>query len=215
MAPNTTHKGKKYGLSKTGYYIRSEPLHIRVWEDLHGPIPEGMVIHHINGDKTDNNIDNLVCLTRRDHGLIHPGRHSPLSEKEIEALRNRVKKTWKNTPYRLLICEHCGNEFETRCPRKTRFCSQKCASNAEYRRRKIIERCQLCGSEFLTDSKRPGKACSHKCAALLLSQQRSKAPKLIHCAECGGGFLSKAARERFCSKKCANKSYNRARRRRK
>lgn len=35
------------------------------WEQVHGPIPKGMHIDHINGDKHDNRIENLRCVTPR------------------------------------------------------------------------------------------------------------------------------------------------------
>ena len=46
-------------------------LHRACWEAYHGPIPDGHVVHHIDGDKWDNEIDNLACLTRADHIAIH------------------------------------------------------------------------------------------------------------------------------------------------
>lgn len=38
-------------------------VHRLVWEEANGPIPEGMVIDHINQDKLDNSLDNLRCIT--------------------------------------------------------------------------------------------------------------------------------------------------------
>lgn len=43
-----------------------------IWEAVHGPIPEGMQINHINGIKTDNRLVNLECVTpsgNRQHAL--------------------------------------------------------------------------------------------------------------------------------------------------
>ena len=36
-----------------------------IWESFNGPIPEGMTIDHINGEKADNRLDNLRCCTMR------------------------------------------------------------------------------------------------------------------------------------------------------
>lgn len=41
--------------------------HRVIWEAVHGPIPDGMVINHKNGKKTDNRIDNLELATQHEN----------------------------------------------------------------------------------------------------------------------------------------------------
>lgn len=45
--------------------------HHLVWEAVHGPIPEGIEIHHIDGDKHNNDLENLAGLTKSDHQKTH------------------------------------------------------------------------------------------------------------------------------------------------
>ena len=56
----TSHKGK------------SILKHRKVWIDKYGAIPSDCIIHHIDGNKFNNKIENLECLTRAIHRYQHP-----------------------------------------------------------------------------------------------------------------------------------------------
>ena len=50
---------------------RKTYLHRYVWEQVIGPIPEGIHIHHIDGDVTNNDIANLAAVTLSGHMRLH------------------------------------------------------------------------------------------------------------------------------------------------
>lgn len=62
-------KEKEYNFVKVNGYIKSESRYI--WEKNYGKIPKGMIIHHVNGNKKDNRIENLQLLTFQEHMKIH------------------------------------------------------------------------------------------------------------------------------------------------
>lgn len=75
---------KRLGLSrdkKTAAILRQPPksVHERtcrqmartIWKRVNGEIPENHHIHHIDGDFTNNNLSNLICLSARDHLILH------------------------------------------------------------------------------------------------------------------------------------------------
>lgn len=55
-------------------YVRE---HILVWEAANRPLPKVWVIHHLNGIKNDNRLENLVALPKKNH-------HGWLVQQEIQ-----------------------------------------------------------------------------------------------------------------------------------
>jgi hypothetical protein len=47
--------------------------HILVWRHFKGTIPKGMEIHHKDGDKLNNEIDNLELIDSLSHRHLHAG----------------------------------------------------------------------------------------------------------------------------------------------
>lgn len=46
-------------------------LHRLIYEEYHGDIIDGYIIHHIDGNSVNNNPDNLVMMSRENHNKIH------------------------------------------------------------------------------------------------------------------------------------------------
>ena len=70
--------------------------HRVVWEQANGPIPKGYVVHHLNGVKDDNRLENLACTSRASHG---PRLHADptLYEARIRDLEARVRELERET----------------------------------------------------------------------------------------------------------------------
>lgn len=45
--------------------------HRLVWEKHCGPIPAGYIVHHINGDMSDNRLENLELMSHAEHNSRH------------------------------------------------------------------------------------------------------------------------------------------------
>lgn len=67
--------------------------HILVWEKQNGEIPKGFHIHHKNGNKQDNRIENLECMDGKDHLRLIPKKLEMIRQLEDEnsKLKQRVE----------------------------------------------------------------------------------------------------------------------------
>lgn len=83
----------KHGLPTCGHQF--------VWETVHGPIPAGMTINHINGVKDDNRLVNLELVSQSDNmhhayrtGLIdkvgEAHHHAKLNEEKVRFIRTNA-----------------------------------------------------------------------------------------------------------------------------
>jgi hypothetical protein len=72
--------GKKYSIEPSGYYMctsvgpqgHRKRLHDVMWEEKWGlEVPKGCVIHHLDWNKSNNTVENLVCLTCEEHERVH------------------------------------------------------------------------------------------------------------------------------------------------
>jgi hypothetical protein len=73
--PFVIFNGKKYTKRNTGYFGRTTDdrtlLHRDVWELNNGKIEKGFDIHHIDGDKENNELSNLECLSKSEHTRLY------------------------------------------------------------------------------------------------------------------------------------------------
>lgn len=141
-----------------GYYFqhRGVRLHRTVWQHFHGPIPEGFHVHHIDGDRSNNQRSNLELLEGSNHLSGHMGQ-----AERRNASRSRIGKVqraaakWHGSPdgldwhrdqyerhcrsavlasYVDGKCSECGKPFHG--PKFQKFCHANCKARALRKRRK-------------------------------------------------------------------------------
>ena len=78
---------------RKGHRYRFE--HTMVWEAANGPLPDQWVIHHINGQKDDNRLENLEAMPRKKHNHRHSEHDRRILELEAEVrqLRKQLSGT--------------------------------------------------------------------------------------------------------------------------
>ena len=179
---------------KTGYYLSSKKingkrirLHIYIWEKYNGKIEKGYHIHHIDGNKYNNEIENLTKILEKDHLSYHARN---LTEETKQKMRENLliyavpksvhwhsteegkkwhsqhgKNVFGNLSYIKYHCTYCGKDFESRKRYReedNRFCSNACKSN--FRRKSgvddIVKMCEVCGNEYKENKYRKTKKCS-------------------------------------------------------
>src|SRR5579885_2567529 len=160
----------RYYFGKRGY-----GLHRAVWEFHNGPIPSGNHVHHKNENTLDNRIENLECLTPKEHAQRHPDHTWEGMEEHLENIRGKAaewhsseegrewhrqhgKDCWKDRIPKKYVCQECGKEFESLCPGNAygiKFCSTICAERARYKsgRRKKEQICKQCGKTYMGSNK--------------------------------------------------------------
>lgn len=190
--------GLKFNLDKkTGYYLssamilknRQERMHRYVWRFYFGEIPKNHHIHHKNGNKQDNLIENLELISSNNHMALHAKEYTknniekvnihlkeinPLSKEwhKSETGRQWHKNHYKNSKDALhekfsKKCLSCQIEFEN--IKNSKFCSNKCKS--KFRRDNMLDNitkiCGVCNNEYFCSKYSKSKSCSRKCGKSL------------------------------------------------
>lgn len=132
LKSTTVHfKGRIFYKNTRGYYQASGGpgpvrLHRAIWEDQHGPIPDGYHIHHTNNNRDDNRLENLECMSAKDH-FAHHAATSWITRSE------RARERRENAPLVAKTCVVCCEEYKSK--HVSRYCSGKCRLRA-FRQRK-------------------------------------------------------------------------------
>lgn len=172
---------------KTGYYLNStirKRLHRYVWEHEVGTIPKGCHIHHLNGDKSDNRIENLAILTASGHQRLH-GQEIERKERARKNFEKNARpaavawhkseagREWHSESHKGMKmprtekeCAVCGKSFLG--TKLQRFCSNAC--KAKNRRDigadNVPMVCEVCGKTFMGSRFKTQKTCSVECRSI-------------------------------------------------
>lgn len=127
-----------YRLGGVNGYFKNDGkyIHRKVWEYHHGEIPKGIQIHHIDEDKSNNDISNLMSMTISEHSSYH----------------SKIRRKGKGFPKEALLVASVWHKSEE--GRKWH------SEHASKPKEKIVLKCVQCSFEFLGVKK---KTCSPGC----------------------------------------------------
>lgn len=186
--------GLKYTRNVEGTYYKCAAthgyLHRAVWEFYNGKIPEGYVIHHIDHNKSNNDISNLACMTKYEHNILHEREKTKeQKEKRMDNWINNVQESakawhkseegreWHRQHAKKIInsslnktviktCINCGQLYEGK--NSSKYCSIECKKAYYKANPKSIEMtehiCVICGKVYYRPSYNKSKTCSKECA---------------------------------------------------
>jgi len=193
-------EGLKYYLCGKYYQRDGVRLHRKVWETYNGSIPDKHHIHHINGDRSDNRIENLECMKAGKHLETHwreeYEERLPGAQRNMDIARDHASvwhgskegREWHRKHYyenRLgekmqakekKLCLYCDAYFEGL--KRQKFCSNNCKSGHRRERGTDNEEriCSICEGSFTVNRYSRSQTCGRSCRGELRRQRR----RLLH-----------------------------------
>lgn len=66
-------------------------IYVLVWEAFNGPVPKGFVVHHIDHNKLNDRLDNLMLMSISEH-FSHHNKNVKKSASHIESMKRSQEK---------------------------------------------------------------------------------------------------------------------------
>lgn len=146
--------GKTYYRCGSYFQRKGVRLHREVWKAAHGDIPEGYEVHHIDADRANNQLENLVLMEGGEHNSMH-ARHAN-HDKAIAAMQEAAKawhstadgqafhselsrRNWSRRGMKTYTCSWCGKAYGTRHlygAGQNHFCCANCRAAATRKRKR-------------------------------------------------------------------------------
>lgn len=198
--PNSTHRTHRcyYGPHARHRMRGVGFLHQEVWKSVHGPIPRGHHIHHIDENTHNNAPDNLECVTPKEHSKRHQAllrrlASLPAGKARMARLQRLAASTPRSPAFRASAslrfrrawvgrlgvskqCAFCGAAFMDRSMQQSGyFCHANCKMRWRHAARVDFEKrsCAACGSSFECNKHFKTRCCSKKCAQRLRRLSRA------------------------------------------
>lgn len=180
--------GERFYLCGNYFQHRGKRLHVAVWKYHNGDIPKGYHVHHIDEDRSNNQIENLKLMESGMHSSLHQNSEDrkAYQQKHIKDMRELAtewhrseegrkmhsrlaKKQWENAGLITYACTECGKEFQSKHrygPNENHFCSNNCkAAFRRHNRTDDVDRvCAYCGKTFKVNRYSKAECCSRDCA---------------------------------------------------
>ena len=136
-------------------------LHRDMWAAEVGPIPEGLEVHHRDGNGGNNVLPNFELVSRADHMRRHrkPGSRTTFREGRRAERERGARPTWHRP------CDHCGEFFGDHSGRMRAFCRNACKSAARRAARSddVDRPCEVCEQPFRVNRYEGRRYCSAPC----------------------------------------------------
>jgi hypothetical protein len=166
--------GRVFKTDGSGYlHMKGTRLHRIIWESQKGPIPKGFDIHHKDGNKLNNSIENLECIPHSEHLSMHMKANSEKihawhkTPKGRKAMGEKAKRCWEERTIHTITCQCCGNPFQAKQIDRAKYCDNKCEQRARRTRGDdLIERaCVICSKPFKINKYHKTLTCGYICGS--------------------------------------------------
>lgn len=117
VAYNPTHQlANKAGKVYEHIYVMSQSIGRILTFNEH--------VHHIDRDRSNNNLDNLLMLLNEEHGLLHHLENRFVPKGTIKSIDDLYK--CRETYYTKVKCLHCNKSLDVTENSDKQYCSNNC-----------------------------------------------------------------------------------------